>query len=199
LGVKDESGPLAAERKNRPKNARLREWQFKKGNAGRPKGILNERAKVGQEAAAALEVKAWDVLERLLSSPSWRARHEAAKVVLAYAIGLPRQTLVIAGGFGDLSRELAAALAEARVRRAALDASHETIEAAASQAPTTVSYPTSEPAELEADTAPLQEAPGGAIAADDVEAGHESASATGAQDAAAPGTVAPDPEGGFFS
>jgi hypothetical protein len=41
---------------------------------------------------------------------------------LSYAWGLPKATLELAGGFANLSQELSAALAEARVRRAALDA-----------------------------------------------------------------------------
>jgi hypothetical protein len=108
-------------RKQRPTNGR--DTRFKPKNAGKPVGAKDRRRVLGQAAAAALEGKCWDVLERLLTSPSWRARHEAAKTTLAYALGLPRQTVTLAGGFADLSRELAAALAEARVRRAALDAS----------------------------------------------------------------------------
>jgi len=109
-----------AARKNRPGNARVGR-PFEKGNPGRPKGIVNERARIGQEAARALEEKAWDVAEGLLRSSSWRAREAGMKVVLGYAIGLPRATLELTGGFGDLSRELTAALQEARLRRAALD------------------------------------------------------------------------------
>src|ERR1035437_4862909 len=102
---------------------RLAPHRFKKGNAGKPKGTIDKRRRLGQEAAAALEGKCWDVLERLLNSSSWRARHEAVKTTLAYALGMPRQMVHLEGGFGDLSRELTAALQEARVRRAALDAS----------------------------------------------------------------------------
>lgn len=112
-----------AERKERPKNATLKDWQFKKGNAGKKKGTKDKRTMLGQEAAAALEGRCWDVIEGLLASSSWRARHEAVKTTLAYALGMPRQMLHIEGGFSDLSRELTAALVEARLRRAALDAS----------------------------------------------------------------------------
>jgi hypothetical protein len=59
------------------------------------------------------------VLEKLLTSPSWRARHEAAKTTLAYSLGLPRQSLTIDGSFGDLSKELALALQAVRLRREA--------------------------------------------------------------------------------
>ena len=89
---------------------------------GRPKGSRDRRAVAGQMAATALEAKAWSVVAALLECRSWRARLESAKVVLSYAIGLPKQTLTIAGGIGDLGRELAAALQAARERRAALDA-----------------------------------------------------------------------------
>jgi len=89
---------------------------------GRPKGSPNKIRVVGALAAKGLEAKAWRVVETLLTSGSWRARHEAAKTVLAYSIGLPRQTLEITGGIGDLASELAAALAEVRSRRAALPA-----------------------------------------------------------------------------
>lgn len=102
---------------------RLAPHRFKKGNPGKKKGTLDKRRMLGQQAAAALEGKCWDVLERLLSSTSWRARHEAVKTTLAYALGMPRQMVHIEGGFSDLSRELTAALQEARLRRAALDAS----------------------------------------------------------------------------
>lgn len=105
-------------RRDRPRNGR--DTRFKPKNPGRPKGIVSRRAQAGQEAARALEVQAWDVVERLLSSPSWRARHEAAKTTLAYALGLPRQAVDVAG-FGDLAAELAVALKTAREQRAALN------------------------------------------------------------------------------
>jgi hypothetical protein len=88
---------------------------------GRPKGSLNRRFVTGTITAQALQDKAWIVVEALLECRSARARLEAAKVVLAYALGLPRQTVTIAGGIGDLAGELAAALQEVRARRAALD------------------------------------------------------------------------------
>lgn len=89
---------------------------------GRPKGSRDRRYIAGQAAAQALEHRAWDVVAALLTCSSWRARHEAAKTVLSYSLGMPRQMLTIEGGAGDLARELATALAAARVRRAALDA-----------------------------------------------------------------------------
>lgn len=104
----------APARKNRPRNAR--DTRFQRGNPGRPKGIVNERARVGQEAASALEAQAWDVVERLLASPSWKARHEAAKTVLGYSIGLPKQTLDI-GGLSDVAALLTEALRAARDAR----------------------------------------------------------------------------------
>lgn len=107
-------------RKERPRNGR--DTRFKPKNPGKPKGAKDRRTVLGQAAAAALESRCWDVLEGLLSSSSWRARHEAVKTTLGYALGLPRQTLELSGGFGDLSRELAAALAEARARRATIEA-----------------------------------------------------------------------------
>jgi hypothetical protein len=109
-------------RLERARIAQIEPHRFKKGNPGKKKGTIDKRRMLGQEAAAALEGKCWDVLERLLSSTSWRARHEAVKTTLAYALGMPRQMLHIEGGFSDLSRELTAALVEARLRRAALDA-----------------------------------------------------------------------------
>src|SRR5450759_2809153 len=110
-------------RLERARNAQIEPHRFKKGNPGKKKGTIDKRRMLGQEAAAALEGKCWDVLERLLSSTSWRARHEAVKTTLAYALGMPRQMIHLEGGFSDLSRELTAALQEARARRAALDAS----------------------------------------------------------------------------
>jgi hypothetical protein len=104
----------------RPGTHRLKKWQFQKGNPGKKKGTKDKRTVLGQEAARSLEEGAWHVIERLLGSSSWRARHEAAKTVLGYAIGLPRATLELSGGFGDLARELSAALIEARERRLAL-------------------------------------------------------------------------------
>jgi hypothetical protein len=115
--MSETSAPSA--RKERPRNGR--DTRFKPKNAGKPVGAKDRRRVLGQAAAAALEGRCWDVLEGLLTSPSWRARHEAVKTTLGYALGLPRQTVTLAGGFADLSRELAAALAEARVRRATFD------------------------------------------------------------------------------
>jgi hypothetical protein len=113
LSAETEARPV---RKERLRNGR--DTRFKPKNAGKPKGAKDRRRVLGQEAAAALEGRCWDVLEGLLRSSSWRARHEAAKTTLAYALGLPRQTLTISGGVGDLAGELARALADVRARRA---------------------------------------------------------------------------------
>jgi hypothetical protein len=89
---------------------------------GRPKGSRDRRYIAGQAAAQALEHRAWDVVAALLTCSSWRARHEAAKTVLSYSLGMPRQMLTIEGGLSDFAAELGAALAEMRLRRSALDA-----------------------------------------------------------------------------
>src|SRR5450759_1218422 len=95
-----------------PKNgAKRRGHSFQKGHhVGSPKGSLDRRYIAGQAAAQAMEHKAWDVVAALLTCTSWRARLESAKVVLSYSLGLPRQTLQLTGGFGDLAGELAQAL-----------------------------------------------------------------------------------------
>lgn len=110
----------APARTDRPKNAR--DTRFKPKNPGRPKGVMDRRRVLGQEAARALEAGAWGVIERLLTSSSWRARHEAAKVILSYSIGMPVQSIAVRGGLSDLAGELSRALQEARQRRAQLDA-----------------------------------------------------------------------------
>ena len=94
--------------------------RFVKGNPGRPR-VVRLRREVGIAAAKALESGAWDVVEKLLKDRSGRVRLETAKVILGYAIGLPKATLEVQGGVGNLAAELSAALAEARARRAALD------------------------------------------------------------------------------
>ena len=96
---------------------------FKKGHGrGRPKGIIDKRRLGGEMAARALEARAWSVIRDLLQARAWRSRFEAARLVIAYVHGTPRQSLEITGGIGDLASELAAALAEVRSRRAALPA-----------------------------------------------------------------------------
>jgi len=92
--------------------------RFQPKNPGRPKGTKDKRRIAGTATAKARGAKAWDVVAALLTCASWRARLEASKTVLAYSIGLPRQTLELTGGFGDLAGELAQALAEVRSRRA---------------------------------------------------------------------------------
>ena len=95
---------------------------FERGNVGKKPGARDRRKVLGQQAALALESQAWDAVEGLFRSSSWRAREAAAKIVLSYGLGLPKQTLELAGGVGTLAAELTKALAEARVRRAALEA-----------------------------------------------------------------------------
>lgn len=91
-------------------------------NAGKPKGTRDRRTIVGIEVCRAMAGRAADRLAALVDSRSHRIAFEASRLILAYSWGAPRQTLELTGDFGDLSRELTAALQEARVRRAALDA-----------------------------------------------------------------------------
>lgn len=95
---------------------------FVVGNPGKKRGARDHRTIVGIEAARAMSGRAFDRLADLVNSRSHRVSLEASKLILAYAWGLPKQTLELAGGFGNLAAELSAALAEARARRAALDA-----------------------------------------------------------------------------
>lgn len=94
---------------------------FEPGNKGRAKGNRNRSTRVGMEVCAAMSGRAADTLLALLSSRSGRVRLEAARTILGYTWGLPKATIELSGSYGDLSRELAAALAEARLRRAALE------------------------------------------------------------------------------
>src|ERR1039458_5554412 len=88
--------------------------RFKKGVArGRPKGAKDHRTIAGQETARLLSGQAVEGLTALLHSRSPRVKLEACKVVLSYAWGLPKQTLELAGGFANLSKELTADLQEA--------------------------------------------------------------------------------------
>ena len=96
---------------------------FQRGNPGKPKGTRDRYTIVGIEVCRAMAGRAADRLAALIDSRSHRVALEASRLVLAYAWGAPRQTLELAGGFGDLSRELTLALQEARARRAALDTS----------------------------------------------------------------------------
>lgn len=96
---------------------------FQPKNPGRPKGALDRRTIVGIETARALTGRAVDRLSALIDSRSPRVSLEAVKTILGYAWGLPKATLEVSGGFGNLAAELAAALQEARARRAALDVS----------------------------------------------------------------------------
>lgn len=144
--------------------------RFKKGNSGRPKGAKDRRTIIGLEAARALEAQAWEVVEKLLRASSWRARHEAAKVVLAYSIGLPKQTLAF-DGISDVAVLLAGALQAARDARANAVASPElaALPAATSrdvaavavlEAPAAGEYPVE--AEVLELPAPVRAAPGAA-------------------------------------
>jgi hypothetical protein len=94
---------------------------FALGNGGRPKGLRDKRTRVGIEICDAMSGQAAETLRALLSSRSGRIRLEAAKAILLWSWGAPKQSVTVAGGFGDLARELTAALQEARVRRAALE------------------------------------------------------------------------------
>ena len=112
--------PAAAPREGTPKRTIGR--PFEKGHhRGRPKGIVDRRRLAGAMAAKAIEARAWDVVFALLQARAWRPRFEAARLVLAYSVGLPKATLELTGGVGDLARELAAALAAVRERRAVLE------------------------------------------------------------------------------
>lgn len=151
---------------------------FPKGWTGRPKGALDIRTSVGIETARALSGRAVDRLTALLDSRSHRVALEACKVILSYAWGLPKQTLELAGGFGDLSRELTAALAEARARRAALETlaprtqnEPALLAGVAGAALNTSEQPINEPLPGEAPV--LAAAPGATAAADVAEAGPE--------------------------
>lgn len=108
-------------RKMRPESRGQIGRPFAKGNPGKKRGTLAKRTVVGIEAARAVAGRAADRLAALVDSRSPRIAFEASRLVLAYAWGAPRQTLELTGDFGDLSRELTAALQEARARRAALE------------------------------------------------------------------------------
>lgn len=111
-------------RTDRPETSGSRPGRrFQKGNPGKPKGARQKSTLVGIEVCRAMAARAADRLAALVDSRSHRIAFEASRLVLAYAWGAPRQTLELVGDIGDLSRELAAALAEARARRASLDAS----------------------------------------------------------------------------
>ncbi len=111
-----------AARKEAPATRRIGK-PFQKGHhSGRPKGAQDRRRLAGILAAKALEARAWDVVESLLTGRSLRVRLEAAKVVLSYSIGLPKATLEVSGGLSDLAGELARALQAVRERRLALPA-----------------------------------------------------------------------------
>jgi hypothetical protein len=65
---------------------------------GRPKGIVDRRTDSGRKVAQALAARAWDVVEKMLDSSSpldGRLRLDAAKIVLEYAHGKPRQSVDI--------------------------------------------------------------------------------------------------------
>src|ERR1017187_7510985 len=113
-------------RKERPKNGR--DTRFRPKNPGKPRGAKDRRTVVGIEVCRAIAGRAADRLAALVDSRSPRIAFEASRLVLAYAWGAPRQTLELTGDFGDLSRELAAALIEARARRA-LEAAKPVLEA----------------------------------------------------------------------
>jgi hypothetical protein len=109
------------ERKERPETTvRSRPGRpFQPKNPGKPKGALYHRTVVGMETARALSGKAVDVVEKLLEGRSPRVRLEAARTILAYAWGLPKQSIDITGGaFSEVASALADALKAAREARA---------------------------------------------------------------------------------
>lgn len=117
-----ETGAAPA-RKDRPGTQRGRIGRpFLPGNPGKPKGARMKSTLVGIEVTRAMSGRAAERLAALVDSRSHRIAFEASRLVLAYAWGLPKATLELAGGFGDLAKELSLALAEARLRRAGLDA-----------------------------------------------------------------------------
>lgn len=109
-----------SERTERPRTRVGRPFALK--NPGRPRGLKDHRTRVGIAVCDAMSGQAAGVLRALLSARSTRIRLEACRTILGYSWGLPKQTLELAGGIGDLSRELALALVEVRARRASLDA-----------------------------------------------------------------------------
>lgn len=112
-----------AARNERPKTSGSRPGRrFQKGNPGKPKGARAKSTLVGIEVCRAMADRAADRLVKLIDSRSHRIAFEASRLVLAYAWGSPRQTLELVGGLGDLSREISAALAVARLRQASPEA-----------------------------------------------------------------------------
>jgi hypothetical protein len=95
---------------------------FQKGNPGKPKGARMKSTLVGIEVTRAMSGRAAERLAALVDSRSHRIAFEAARLVLAYAWGLPKATLELSGGIGDLSKELSLALTEARARWAEVEA-----------------------------------------------------------------------------
>lgn len=137
--------------KDRPESRRRPGNPFPPGNPGKPKGARDRRTEVGIEVARALASRARDTIEKLLDSRSPRVRFEAARLILSYAWGTPRQTLELVGGAGELARELTAALQEARARRAAL--------AAPAPAAAVLAPPDAIEAEIVTEAAPAAPAP----------------------------------------
>ncbi|HEY3349831.1 MAG TPA: hypothetical protein VGM13_08680 [Thermoanaerobaculia bacterium] len=95
---------------------------FGKGNPGRPKGKRDLATTLRAEISQALIAKAFGRVAELAVSRSQRVSLEACKVILAYGLGLPRQTVEIQGGNAELARELATAIREARSRRGMAEA-----------------------------------------------------------------------------
>lgn len=63
---------------------------------GRPKGLRDKRTIGAEKAAQALVSHAWDVVRELLDNKKEpRIRFEAARIVIAYACGLPTQRVEI--------------------------------------------------------------------------------------------------------
>ena len=116
-------------RNERPESHRSRVGRpFQPGNPGKPKGARTKARLIGIEVMRAMAGRASARIEALVDSPSPRIALEAARLVLSYAWGAPRQTLELTGNFGDLAKELRAALADVRERRA-LEAAKPVVEA----------------------------------------------------------------------
>lgn len=60
---------------------------------GRPKGVVDRRVIAGRKAAQALAAEAWELVHQLLANEDKRLALDAAKIVLEYAHGKPRQSL----------------------------------------------------------------------------------------------------------
>src|SRR5664280_1235871 len=127
---RESSPPMEATQPARTERPRTRIGRpFQKGNSGRPKGLRDHRQRVGLELLKAIaEEHLGPVLEKLCQSKSERIQFEVARWLGEMLLGRPKASVEIAGGFGDLAKELSAALASARERRT-LEAAKPVLEA----------------------------------------------------------------------